>query len=205
MPRLALIFSGLFFVTFIVFFSPAFPVQASTIPNNQNNAGAIQALKIELQALHATVNSSKSSSADKATANQAIPAVEISLKKLEGVGTTKAAQGSGTTLQGSGTTLMDPMHGIGIVGAISRIIKVFLGLVGAFALIVFVYAGVMYMTAGSSERVKTATNAMKYGALGLVIIMFAYVVSSFFLTVWTTNIVSVHSTPTKYTVPAPPP
>ena len=81
---------------------------------------------------------------------------------------------------GSSMTLYDPLQGATLTQVIGKLISTFLGFVGAIALLVFVYAGVMYMTGGSSDRIKTAVDTMKYAILGLAIIMFAYVITSFY-------------------------
>ena len=57
-------------------------------------------------------------------------------------------------------------------------ISAFLTVVGALALLVFIYGGAVYMTAGGSERVSEARDTIKYAAIGLAIIMFAYTISS---------------------------
>lgn len=72
-------------------------------------------------------------------------------------------------------------------GLIGRFVAAFIGMVGALALLVFVYAGIMYMTAGSSDRVKQATDTMKYALIGLALIMFAYVLTSFFFNALTSE------------------
>jgi len=117
--------------------------------------------------------------------------------KQPGIPATGAASGAATNAPviGSTTKLYDPLGGIGIVGIVSRLISTFLGVAGGIALLVFVYAGIMYMTAGSSDRVKKATDAMKYAALGLFILMFAYMITSLYLSVLT-------STATSKTTPA---
>ncbi len=76
------------------------------------------------------------------------------------------------------TPVFDPLKGIGLIGLLNRLITGFLSIVGALALLVFVYAGVMYMASGSSEaRLKNARDTMKYGAIGLAIIIFAYTIT----------------------------
>lgn len=101
---------------------------------------------------------------------------------------------------GSSTKLKDPLGGVGLIGALNRIINTFLGVVGAIALLVFVFAGVTYMTAGGSEeRVSRAKDTMKYAILGLAIITFAYALTSFYfqaLTTTPTVTVTPPSTPT---------
>ncbi|MBI4138523.1 hypothetical protein HY479_00025 [Candidatus Uhrbacteria bacterium] len=87
------------------------------------------------------------------------------------------AKGSPITLQnplGSGTTFFT---------IIQRVISAFLGLVGALALGVFIYAGVLWMTAGSSDRVQKAKDALKYAVIGLFMIAFAYTISAYFFDV----------------------
>lgn len=84
-------------------------------------------------------------------------------------------------------TLYDPLGGRGVYGVIQSLLSLFFGFAGAIALLVFVYSGVVYMTAGASDRVKEAVEAMKYAALGLVIIMFAYTISTYFIKTLTTD------------------
>jgi hypothetical protein len=83
--------------------------------------------------------------------------------------------------------LYDPMGGRGVYGLFQSLISIFFGFAGAIALLVFIYSGVVYMTAGSSDRVKTAIEAMKYAALGLIIIIFAYSISFYFIKALTTD------------------
>lgn len=82
--------------------------------------------------------------------------------------------------------LPDPLGGADLPTLIGRLINTFLGMVGAFALLAFVYAGLMYLTsAGRQDAVKKSKETMKYAFFGLVIIVFAYAISTFFLTVLT--------------------
>ncbi len=106
---------------------------------------------------------------------------------------------------GSSMTLADPLHGIGLYGILNRVIIAFLGIIGAVALLVFVYAGVVYMTAGSSDRVKKAMDAMKYAILGLIIIMMAYIITNFYFKALTTEPVSSTQAPqAQVTLPQTP-
>ena len=93
-----------------------------------------------------------------------------------GANTQSAAGGSA----GSSMTLEDPLGEATLNGLIGRFVAAFLGMVGALALLVFVYAGIVYMTAGSSDRVKEARETLKYAVLGLGLIVFAYVLTNFF-------------------------
>lgn len=90
-----------------------------------------------------------------------------------------SATSSGAT--GSSSKLTDPLGGANIYVIINRLVTTFLGVVGALALAVFVYAGVMWMTAGSSDRVKKAKDSMKYAIIGLAMIGFSYAIVSFFM------------------------
>lgn len=97
-------------------------------------------------------------------------------------GTTASSTGSTKGSSGSPITLTNPLGaGTTIFTVINRAISFFLGMVGALALGVFVYAGILWMTAGSSDRVKTAQAAMKYAVIGLAMIAFSYAITSFFL------------------------
>lgn len=92
------------------------------------------------------------------------------------IGTTE----SYTVTKGSDTNVSNPLGSVTtLTGAINRVIRVFLGMVGALAFAVFVYSGVVWMTAGSSDRVKTAKDAIKYAAIGLILIGFSYAITNF--------------------------
>jgi fumarate reductase subunit D len=101
-----------------------------------------------------------------------------------GPSSSEGGAGGGAPVAKGPVKLKDPLGGIGVLGIISRIISTFLGILGALALLVFIYAGVVYMTAGGAmERVKHAVDTMKYGIIGLALIVFAYaIVSTFFKT-----------------------
>lgn len=98
---------------------------------------------------------------------------------IKSASTTKGSSGSPTTITnplGAGTTIFT---------IINRVVTAFLGMVGALALGVFIYAGVLWMTAGSSDRVQKAKDAMKYAVIGLAMIAFSYAITTFFLTAFT--------------------
>lgn len=81
---------------------------------------------------------------------------------------------------GSPVTLTNPLgSGASFYTIIRNVIQGFLGMVGGLALLVFVYAGVLWMTAGSSDRVQKAKDTMKYAVIGLAMIAFSYVITSF--------------------------
>ncbi len=85
--------------------------------------------------------------------------------------------------QGSTTVLEDPLKGAGISAILGRLVSTFMGLAGALALLAFVWAGVIYMTAGDSDRIKQAQSIMKSTGLGLIILIFAYTIARLFFDV----------------------
>lgn len=63
---------------------------------------------------------------------------------------------------------------------VANIIRVFLGFVGFLATTYFVYGGYMYMTsAGNEGRASSASKIMLYGALGILIILASYSITTF--------------------------
>ncbi|MFA5936223.1 MAG: pilin [Patescibacteria group bacterium] len=83
---------------------------------------------------------------------------------------------------GAAPALIDPLGaGTTLYTIINRIIRAFLGMVGALAFAVFVYSGIVWMTAGSSERVQHAKDAMKYAVIGLLMIGFSFAITNFII------------------------
>ncbi len=79
--------------------------------------------------------------------------------------------------------LPDPLGGADLPHMIGRVVATFLGIVGALSLLVFFYAGVTYMTAaGREDQIKKATDTMKYAFIGMLLIVFAYVIVNFYFT-----------------------
>jgi len=121
-----------------------------------------------------------------------------------GSGGQQPAQTAPAAQPGSPVSLFNPLCpgqsscNVTLIGLLGRFVSAFLGMVGALALLVFVYAGIMYMTAGSSDRVKTATDTMKYAVMGLAAIMFAYLLTDLFVKAMTSN----PPTPPKPKTPA---
>lgn len=121
------------------------------------------------------------------------PLSETGDKCLQGTQVCCAVIRTGTTTvertgasAGSPTTLTDPLGGIGLIGAINRLVLTFLGMVGALTLLVFVYAGVRYMT-GDEKGVTEAKDMMKNAFIGLILIMGAFVFTSVYFNVLTQN------------------
>jgi len=124
-----------------------------------------------------------------------VPSAET--QALLDIPTSTAQTGSPTTLTnplGSGTTLFT---------LIQRVVQAFLGFVGAAALLVFIYAGVLWMTAASSERVQKAKDSMKYAVIGLFLIAFAYGMTVFIIDALIGNVGP--PTPQQINLPPPPP
>ena len=66
---------------------------------------------------------------------------------------------------------------IGIVGTVVKIVNVVLGLLGLLAVIIILYGGFLWMTAqGVEEKVDKARDTIRYGLIGLAIILLAYLV-----------------------------
>jgi hypothetical protein len=86
--------------------------------------------------------------------------------------------------------LQNPLGQVDLRIIAQNVINTFLGVVGAIALIVFVYAGVTYMIAAGSDRLKKAQDTMKYAVLGIALIMFSFVITDTFLSVWLVNLPS---------------
>jgi len=124
-----------------------------------------------------------------------------SLNPTPAGGSNSTPTAGGASTPGSPTTLIDPLGGVTINGLIGRFINVFLGFVGAIALLVFVYAGIMYMTGGSSDRIKKAIETMKYAVLGLMIIMFAYAITTFYFKALTSDAVPQAAAPKNVAKP----
>ncbi|MFH1456907.1 MAG: pilin [Patescibacteria group bacterium] len=67
-----------------------------------------------------------------------------------------------------------------ITGTVVNIINIVLGLLGLVAVIIILIGGFKWMTAqGSEDRVKEAQKTIKYGLIGLAVILLAYVVVRF--------------------------
>lgn len=161
-----------------------------------------------------TVNAAccKNKQAQKAVGPALQPLIEDTCKKNPNDPTclaraASATQASAGVSAGSPMTLANPLCPTGkadcvtLNALIGRFVAAFIGMVGALALIVFIYAGIMYMTAGSSDRVKQATDTMKYAIIGLALIMFAYVLVNFFFKALTSDAPKPPPETTGYAVP----
>ncbi|MEK7072568.1 MAG: pilin [Patescibacteria group bacterium] len=67
--------------------------------------------------------------------------------------------------------------------AIGQIIQIFLGFLGVLAVVLIIYAGFLWMTAGGdSAKVDKAKGYIKNAIIGIVIILAAYIITSYVLT-----------------------
>ena len=102
-------------------------------------------------------------------------------KSSTSTGDTKPKKPTEPLTAGSEITLNDPLQGKTILTLIQQLVGVVIPMSGAIALLVFIYGGVMWMTAGGSNRVDEAKKIIEYGSIGLVIILLAYTLSSTFI------------------------
>lgn len=103
--------------------------------------------------------------------------------KVKETKTTPTQVAPGGSAPATTIKLENPLgQGADLFTIIGRVVKNFLGVVGAIALLVFIYAGVSYMTAGGEQaRVTKAVDTMKYGIIGLALIILAYTIVSYFI------------------------
>lgn len=65
-------------------------------------------------------------------------------------------------------------------GTITNIFNVVLAAAGVITVVVIVWAGIQFMIArGDPEKVKTARNNILYSVIGLVIVIFSFVILNF--------------------------
>ena len=74
-------------------------------------------------------------------------------------------------------TLTNPLGTTNVRTVIGRLIQAILGVTGSIALLMFVYGGFLWLiSAGRPEEVKKGKEAMKWAALGLIVIVGAYTI-----------------------------
>ena len=78
---------------------------------------------------------------------------------------------------------LEQQQNVDITDTIIQIINWVLGFLALIAIVIILIGGFEWMTAGGSEeKVKTAKTRMKYGFIGLAIVLFAYIIVSFVFT-----------------------
>lgn len=71
-------------------------------------------------------------------------------------------------------------HTLTVPGLVANILKTAIGIVGALALLMFIYGGLRWLTsAGEPAKIQAGKDAMKWAAIGLVIIFSSYTLVSF--------------------------
>ena len=74
-------------------------------------------------------------------------------------------------------TLPGQENEVGVVQTVVNIVNVVLGLLGLIAVIIILIGGFKWMTAqGAEEKVDKAKDTIKYGLIGLAIILLAYLI-----------------------------
>ncbi len=108
--------------------------------------------------------------------------------ELFGEGSTEVVF-SGDGLQGGAKLVQDNIEGTGIVeegsiiDTIIFIIKYVLIFAGILALFAFIWAGFLYITTFiNDENTESAKKAMLYAAIGLIIILFSWIIVDFLTT-----------------------
>ena len=67
--------------------------------------------------------------------------------------------------------------------AIGKIVQTFLGFLGVLAVVLIIYAGFLWLTAGGDpSKVDKAKGYIKNAVIGLIIILAAYIITSFVIT-----------------------
>ena len=88
--------------------------------------------------------------------------------------TAPSSPDSTTCLEGS-VCLTNPLNARTVPELIANILKAVIGIVGALALLVFIYGGFIWLTSGGdSGKVGAGKEAMKWAAVGLVVIFTSY-------------------------------
>ncbi|MFC1598450.1 hypothetical protein ACFL2U_00340 [Patescibacteria group bacterium] len=103
------------------------------------------------------------------------------------------------TGSGSGTPLTDKAGTSGVRSVIGAIIKTIIGVMGAFTLLMFVFGGItMLSSGGQQDRIQQGKKTLIWGAMGLILIVFSYVLVDFVISALTPGDISVAP-------PTPPP
>lgn len=73
--------------------------------------------------------------------------------------------------------------------AIVAVLNVILGLLGLISVIIIIFAGFKYMASGGdSEKAKSARKILTYALIGLIVIIFAMLISNYLLAVLYTSV-----------------
>jgi hypothetical protein len=99
---------------------------------------------------------------------------------------TPGGAAAATSTNGVLVTLTNPLAAKTVPELIANILQTAIGIVGALALVVFIYGGIVWLTSvGSDVKIKAGKDAMKWAAIGLVIIFTSYALVNFVLKAFT--------------------
>lgn len=80
------------------------------------------------------------------------------------------------------TCLVNPLNVETVPALVSNILSIAIGMIGALALLIFIYGGLIWLTsAGVPAKIQAGKDAMKWAAIGLVIVFTSYALVSFVL------------------------
>lgn len=76
--------------------------------------------------------------------------------------------------------LTNPINVKTVPELVNNILKTVIGIVGALSLLIFIYGGLRWLTsAGEPAKIQAGKDAMKWAAIGLVVIFSSYALVSF--------------------------
>lgn len=84
--------------------------------------------------------------------------------------------------------LRNPLQACSVPELVSNILKAGIGIVGSLALLVFIYGGFLWLTSGGEPgKIKEGKEAMKWAAIGLIVIFSSYALVTFVFKAFTGN------------------
>ena len=90
----------------------------------------------------------------------------------------------------AGLTTSESPTDVSLAGTIGQIIGIILSFLGIIFFVLVIYGGFLWMTAaGSEEQVGKAKKIIVYAAIGIIIILSAYVITNFITTEFTKIVV----------------
>ncbi len=92
-----------------------------------------------------------------------------------------ADTGSSATSSSDKTVrLVNPLNVSTVPQLVANLLKAAMGIIGALALLVFIYGGFIWLTSGGEAgKIQAGKDAMKWAAIGLVVIFTSYALVSF--------------------------
>jgi hypothetical protein len=78
------------------------------------------------------------------------------------------------------TCLTNPLNVTSVPALLGNIMSTAIGIIGALALLIFIYGGMIWLTSGGvPAKISAGKDAMKWAAIGLVIVFTSYALVSF--------------------------